>query len=78
MPKTENQQAGKKASKPVSDEIKADEKPTIKSPSLFLYETIKGLNNYSPLTRESIICALQGYFVTAYVNEHKRSFGVYS
>ena len=78
MPKTENQQAGKKASKPASDEIKADEKPAIKSPSLFLYETIKGLNNYNPLTRESIICALQGYFVTAYVNEHKRSFGVYS
>lgn len=78
MSKIEKQQTNKQESKPASNEIKADEKPAIKSPSLFLYETIKGLNNFGPLTRESIICALQGYFVTAYVNEHKRSFGVYS
>lgn len=75
---THNKTATEAEAEAAKNETKADEKPAIKSPSLFLYETIKGLNNFGPLTRESIICALQAYFVTAYDNERKRSFGIHS
>ena len=59
-------------------ETKMGEKLAVKSPALFLYETIKGLNHFTPVTREAVICALQGYFVTAPENERARCFGHFS
>ena len=60
-------------------EDKAQEKAEsgVRSASLFLYESIKELNNFSPIAREAIICALHGYFITAPENERCRDLGLF-
>lgn len=75
---TPGETATQAETKTAKDETKADEKPAVKSPALFLYETIKGLSHFTPVTREAVICALQGYFVTAPENERARCFGHFS
>ena len=75
---TPGETATEAETKTAKNETKVDEKPAAKSPALFLYETIKGLNHFAPVTREAVICALQGYFVTAPKNERARCFGHFS
>nr|DAT43306.1 MAG TPA: hypothetical protein [Caudoviricetes sp.] len=72
MPKIEKQQTNKQESKPASNDIKADEKPAIKSPSQVIYETLRTLRSFSDYEAKRIVLALYGYFVTADDNYFKR------
>ena len=67
----------KKSPRDIKDEAQEKGESGIRSASLFLYESIKELNNFSPIAREAIICALHGYFITAPDNERRRDCGLF-
>lgn len=58
--------------KSTSEQIRADEKPAVKSPAQILYETVSALRHFSDYEAERIVLALYGYFVTVEDNYSKR------
>ena len=69
---TPGETATEAETKTAKDEVKADEKLAIKSPSQIIYETLRTLRSFSDYEAKRIVLALYGYFVTADDNYFKR------
>lgn len=69
---TPGETATQAETKTAKDETKADEKPTVKSPSQVLYETVGALRRFSNYEAQRVVLALYGYFVTVEDNYSKR------
>ena len=71
---TPGETATEAETKTAKDEVKADEKPAVKSPPHVLYETVRALRRFTDYDARRVVLALYGYFVTVEDDYSKRRF----
>jgi len=69
---TPGETATEAETKTAKDEVKADEKPAVKSPPHVLYETVRALRRFTDYDARRVVLALYGYFVTVEDDYSKR------